>query len=584
MAKFKNTKKQEAPIMVDFEEKKEKYSKLLVENSLDLISLLSLTGKIIFITPSVEKMTGYKQKELIGKSIFDFMNPADIKIAKESIARAVKKPGWCEATQLRIKHKNGSWVTLESRGIVSMSFSGVSIIVNSRDVSEQIESTNQLIKEKDWHEALINLAPNIIVGLKEEAEIVLFNKFAEDLTGYKAEDVIGKKWTEIFIPKSIQKEIYSVFNTVVEKKFIQHHYENLIITKKGEEKIISWNNTVLTENGKFKLVLSIGEDITDRRSAEKRLQESEKRLNDLMSTIADWTWEINVKGQYTYSSPKGFEYFGRDLLGKMPSDYVSKDEIKKIEQYFSEISAKKTPFKDLETWHTLKNGEKICFLTSGLPILNDRGNLKGFRGVSRDITERKNLEALVLAEKEEQQTMLDSIPAWVFYKDDKNNFIHVNGAVADAMDMTKNQLEGKSLFDIYPKNQAQGYFNDDKEVIASGKPKNNILEEMSTPKGVRLLQVDKVPYKNGKGEIIGVIGFAIDITESKKVEDVKNEKMEELEKFKELMVGRELKMIEFKEKIADLEARLVVKTSEQVNLQNNEDRINKPKNNGEIIP
>ncbi|MDQ7817937.1 MAG: CHASE domain-containing protein [Melioribacteraceae bacterium] len=134
-------------------------------------------------------------------------------------------------------------------------------------------------------------------------------------------------------------------------------------------------------------------------------------------------------------------------------------------------------------------------------------------------TERKLAENSLKKLQEEQQILLDHIPAWVFYKDTENRFIHVNKAFADAMGMSIEQLNGKSLFDIFPKEQAEAFWKDDKEVLSSGKPKVNIIEPAESLKGTIWVQTDKIPFRNIEGKIVGLIGFAIDITELKHVEN-----------------------------------------------------------------
>jgi PAS domain S-box-containing protein len=112
--------------------------------------------------------------------------------------------------------------------------------------------------------------------------------------------------------------------------------------------------------------------------------------------MADWVWEVDENGVYTYSSKKGFDFFGpslKDIIGKTPFDFMPPDEAKRVAAIFSEIVANKAPIKDLENWNIQKNGERICLLTNGVPILDEEGNLKGYRGVDKDITERKRAEA-----------------------------------------------------------------------------------------------------------------------------------------------------------------------------------------------
>ncbi|MDD4908277.1 MAG: PAS domain-containing protein [Candidatus Omnitrophica bacterium] len=148
----------------------------------------------------------------------------------------------------------------------------------------------------------------------------------------------------------------------------------------------------------------------------------------------------------------------------------------------------------------------------------------------RQIKERIDTELTLQRRSEELQVILDSVPAMVFYKDTQNRFVRINKAFEDTMGLPKQQLEGRDLGEIYPPEQAEAYFKDDKEVIASGVPKRNIVEPMQTKNGLRLLQSDKVPYRDKDGKIIGIIGFAVDITEQKKAEEdlkVSYEKLKE---------------------------------------------------------
>jgi PAS domain S-box-containing protein len=119
----------------------------------------------------------------------------------------------------------------------------------------------------------------------------------------------------------------------------------------------------------------------------------------------------------------------------------------------------------------------------------------------------------------EQNIIIDSIPAWIFYKNKENKFIRVNKTFCEAMGKTKEELEDKSLFDMYSKEIAQSYWTDDLEVINTGKAKIGIIEKTVTSKGQRWVQTDKIPYYDEEGKIIGVIGFAIDITKQKEADE-----------------------------------------------------------------
>ena len=135
-----------------------------------------------------------------------------------------------------------------------------------------------------------------------------------------------------------------------------------------------------------------------------------------------------------------------------------------------------------------------------------------------DITERKRGRKMPYGgSRTEQQVILDSVPAMIFYKDIHNRFVRVNRAMAEVTGLSSGELEGKTAFEIFPAN-GEDYFRDDQEVIASGSPKRNIIERLNAMAGLRWVQTDKLPYRDEQGNIIGIIGFSLDITERKQAE------------------------------------------------------------------
>ena len=138
--------------------------------------------------------------------------------------------------------------------------------------------------------------------------------------------------------------------------------------------------------------------------------------------------------------------------------------------------------------------------------------------LEKEEIERKCVEELLSRQQEQQQYIFNAIPAMIFYKDTENRFIRVNRALAEASGMTIEQMEGKSCFELFP-DLADKYWRDDKEVMAAGVPKRDIIEHITTSDGIVWVKTDKIPHRDEKGNIIGIIGFAIDITALKNTEN-----------------------------------------------------------------
>ena len=138
----------------------------------------------------------------------------------------------------------------------------------------------------------------------------------------------------------------------------------------------------------------------------------------------------------------------------------------------------------------------------------------------------------------ELEVIIDSIPGLVFYKDTENNYIRVNKFVADSHKLSKEELEGKSCYEIYPRKQAEAYFQDDLEVINAAEPRLNIEEPWETESGNRWVSTSKIPYANGDGEIVGIIGVSMDITEQRQARIEIREKADALERQNWLRTGQ----------------------------------------------
>lgn len=149
----------------------------------------------------------------------------------------------------------------------------------------------------------------------------------------------------------------------------------------------------------------------------------------------------------------------------------------------------------------------------------DDGRILGAVVTFTDITERKRTEAKLLQQQIEQQVLLDLIPAMVWYKDTQNRILRVNRAAAALLNKDPAEMEGQPTSAFYPE-EAEQYYRDDLDVIASGRPKLDIIELLQTASGEkRWIRTDKVPYRDKTGTVIGVLVVAQDITERKRAED-----------------------------------------------------------------
>ena len=152
--------------------------------------------------------------------------------------------------------------------------------------------------------------------------------------------------------------------------------------------------------------------VTERKKVEEALRESEDKFRSLTESTTDWIGEVDNRGIYTYSSPKVKQMLGyepAEVMGKSAFDFMPPEEAERVAAEFGAIAEFRKPFDGLENTNLHKTGRPVVLETSGVPIFDANGNFRGYRGIDRDITERKRMEeaqimqAAALAREEELQ-------------------------------------------------------------------------------------------------------------------------------------------------------------------------------------
>jgi len=150
----------------------------------------------------------------------------------------------------------------------------------------------------------------------------------------------------------------------------------------------------------------------ERKHTENALRDSEKKFRKISENILEWIWEIDTTGKYTYSSSvvnKIVGYKSKEIIKKHFYDLFHPDELEEMKKEAFKVLSKKKSFKGFISRNIHKNGKIVWLSTRGWPILDEKGSLTGFRGVSIDITKRKQLEEKIRQSDKKLQRTLKGI-------------------------------------------------------------------------------------------------------------------------------------------------------------------------------
>lgn len=143
-------------------------------------------------------------------------------------------------------------------------------------------------------------------------------------------------------------------------------------------------------------------------ATEEDLKTSREHFRNLVESTSDWTWEMDAAGRYTYVGPQIEHLLGyrpEELLGKTPFDFMPPEEAEHALAVFTVHIEKRQPLKDVENVSLHKDGHAVILETNGTPLFDRKGKLQGYRGIDRDITDRKAAEQVT----RQRQAELDSI-------------------------------------------------------------------------------------------------------------------------------------------------------------------------------
>jgi PAS domain S-box-containing protein len=361
----------------------------------------------------------------------------------------------------------------------------------------------------------------------ETDELLDVNPMAERLTGFPRAALLRMPATYLFRfdgPGGRRR-----LRQAAGKSGIFHSQEGYFLRTRDEAAWIPVNLTVTRLHVKPKtLALFTARDIREQRAAHTQLQQMEAELRRVLNSVSDclWSAEIDPAGHWTY---RYFSPVVEKITGRPPDFFVPglrrwwtivhPDDRGRWEKALTRYRAARSGQEEYRiVW---PDGVVRWVRDSVLVSRDSEGRLLLLDGVLTDITERKQAEEALAHDRKLLRSLIDNLPDNIYVKDELGRYLldnqahrHFVGAVREE------EVKGKTVFDFFPPEIAARYAADDQEILRGQEPLLNREEPVVDRHGkLRWFTTTKVPLRDGRGEVTGLVGISRDITERKRAEE-----------------------------------------------------------------
>lgn len=258
-------------------------------------------------------------------------------------------------------------------------------------------------------------------------------------------------------------------------------------------------------------------DITGRKLVEQALHDSESRYRNLVETTIDLVWAVDANAVYTYVNSRAFAITGyqpEELIGTTPFDLMAPEEAERVANLFAPLIASQQAIINLENTRLHKDGHPVVFESSGVPFLDADGKLCGYRGIDRDITERKQTEQTAMDERNFSNTLIASQPDLFFVLDSAGRYIRWNDKLRDVLGYSDAELTANNALDSIHEAARPAAAQKIQEAFEQGAA--SIETRLITKLGIRdyVFSATSADTANGKY----LVGVGSDVTERKQME------------------------------------------------------------------
>jgi PAS domain S-box-containing protein len=514
------TERKEAEKKVEkaFRDATEKWDSL-TKNTDDIVMVVDSQGVIQHINRTI---LPYTPEETIGKTVYEYVPKEQHDIMRRSLGRVFEtgEPLSYEVSS-NIPKIGTVWFRTKTVPIKDHEKT-IGVILTSTDITERKQAEEQIHQLQEHLQLQVERMPIGLIVWDLEFRAKTWNPAATRIFGFPEKEALGKHPYDFIVPKQAQPHVDEIWSRLLKGDETAHSM-NKNVTKDGRTIICAWSNTPLKkDDGTVIGVLSMVQDITERKMAEDALRKSENESRTLLENLPQKIFFKDRKSVYIAAN----ENYARDLkikpdeiAGRTDYDFFPK---KLAEKYRADdkriMESGKT--EDIEEEY-IQDGQKVFVHTVKTPVKDENGNVVGILGIFWDITESKRVEEALRESEEKFRMIFQNVNDEIIYVDTRGKMLDVNERCEDLFGYKPDDVIGKNFLTLgflhlkdIPK--IAKLF---KDVIISGKAINEMQLEIKHKNGsiVPIEASARIVKKNGRP--CGILVVVRDITERKRMEE-----------------------------------------------------------------
>mgnify|MGYP001314959745 FL=1 len=521
--------------------REKKYLSSILNSQTNYVIRIDGHGNFTYVNPQFLQAFGYDELDLLGTPFYTCIYPKDVLRFRELVAECWENPGTVHKLLIRkpvrdtghFQWTDWEFLALQTENGVS-EIQGIGVNVTEKVTAEKLKE--EAISTLSYAMTYARMGSwKLDVG---QNDMELSKEFLnlldeEDLRPVAIPFSHFVNWYVIpedrkLVMKELEEAVNNRYNKDYETSFICR-----ITTRSGQIRHLLMKARFVEEGSG----IGIAQDITVQKESEQALQNSEQKFRLLAEHSEDIISVNMLNGTLQYVSPsveKVLGYKREEIEGRSVTDFIHPKDMSAFIGLRRKLYRPGFDKLTLRFRVRTRNADFI-WLESILKTVHENGEMVNLIATSRNITEQKRAEAErehllqdVKQSEELLRTVINSTPDWIFIKDPGHRYMLINQAYADSIHKKAQDIIGRDDLELgFPEEMVKGdpargtpgFWQDDDEVIKTGKIKYIPEEQVPVNGQMQVMSTIKVPLRDTDGQVWGVLGFVHNITQLKKGED-----------------------------------------------------------------